>query len=307
MAVSRRRTWGISAVILSLACAAVSAAEFVIPWPPGGETDLLSRPLAPHMAKHLKQNVQVVNQPGQFGIAGVQAMTQRPADGSSFVVIHDYAFSVEVSGQTPANPFKDLVPVCGIVEVPSVLATNGRALNQLSAKDFLARRDELKASWTVGPTSTNYMMLAQTAQALGRKVEFRGYRSKEAAIGALLDGEVDLAEVHLNESAKGALPLVMLGLASDARDPARPDLPTLKELGWDVQFRVVRALAVHRATPADKVAALERACQATAAEPELAKELSALGARAKFTSAADMGRLLESRRQLFLRTKGPVR
>ena len=300
-------TRGIGVGLWSLACAVVSAAELVIPWPPGGETDVLTRPIAPYMAKHLKQAVQVVNQPGQFGMAGVQALAQRAADGTSFVVIHDYAFSVEVSGQTPANPFKDLVPVCGIVEVPSVLATQSRALNNLSVKDFLARRDELRASWTVGPTSTNYMMLALTAQALGRKWDYRGYRSKEAAIGALLDGEVDLAEVHLNEAATGAHALVMLGLASDVRDPARPELPTLKELGWDVQFRVIRALAVPRATPADKVAALERACQAAAAEPELAKELAVLGARAKFTSAADMGRLLESRRQLFLRTKGPAR
>ena len=295
--------WG----LLSLACAAVSAAELVIPWPPGGETDALTRPIAPYMAKHLKQAVQVVNQPGQFGMSGVQAMAQRPADGSSFVVVHDYAFSVEVSGQTPANPLKDLVPVCGLVEVPSVLATNSRALNHLSARDFLARREPLRAAWTVGPTSTNYMMLALAAQALGRTLEFRGYRSKEAAVGALLDGEVDLAEVHLHEAATGGHALVMLGLASEARDPARPDLPTLKELGWDVQFRVVRALAVHRATPPDKVAALERACQAAAAEPDLAKELSALGARAKFTPAAEMSRLLESRRQLFLRTKGPAR
>ena len=283
------------------------AADFVIPWPPGGETDLLMRPIAPHLAKHLRQSVRVVNQPGQFGMAGVQALAQGPADGATWVTVHDYAFSVEVSGQTAANPLKDLVPFCGIVEVPSVLATNSRALGNRSPKEFLASRGDWRASWTVGPTSTNFMLPTLVGQALGRSLDFKGYRSKEAAVSALLDGEVDLAEVHIHEAATGANRLVMLGVAAEARDPQRPELPTLKELGLDVQFRVVRALAVPKATPAVKVAELERACRQAAAEPELDRELQALGARARFTSAADMARFMDSRRALFQRAVGPAR
>lgn len=296
---------------LALTSALVSttaiAADFVIPWPPGGETDLLMRPIAPFMAKHLKQAVRVVNQPGQFGMSGALATAQAQPDGATWVVVHDYAFSVEVSGQTAANPFRDLIPFCGIVEVPSVLATNSRALGNKSAREFLSNPGNLKASWTVGPTSTNFMLLALSGQKMGRSLEYKGYRSKEAAISALLDGETDLAEVHINESASGANKLVMLGLAAEKRDPLKPDLPTLKELGLDVQFRVVRALAVPKATPAAKVAELESACRAAAAEPDLGRELAAMGARAQFTSAADMARLLESRRNLFLKVTGPSR
>jgi len=289
------------------ALSGAQASEFVIPWPQGGETDLLMRPIAPYMAKHLKQAVQVVNKPGQFGMAGVHDTALAPADGSTWVTVHDYAFSVEVSGQTTPQPLKDLVPFCGIVEVPSVLATNSRALGNRTPKEFLASKGEWRASWTVGPTSTNYMLPTLVGQTQGRALNFKGYRSKEAAVSALLDGEVDLAEVHIQETATGANRLVMLGVAAEARDPQRPDLPTLKELGLDVQFRVVRALAVPRETPASKVAQLERACRAAAAEPELDRELQALGARARFTSAADMARLLDSRRALFLKAAGPAR
>lgn len=295
------------ALASALASTTAIAADFVIPWPPGGETDLLMRPIAPFMAKHLKQAVRVVNQPGQFGMSGVLATAQAQPDGATWVVVHDYAFSVEISGQTPANPFKDLIPFCGIVEVPSVLATNSRALGSKSAREFLSNPGSLKASWTVGPTSTNYMLLALSGQKMGRSLEYKGYRSKEAAISALLDGEADLAEVHVNESAGGANRLVMLGVAADKRDPLKPDLPTLKELGLDVQFRVVRALAVPKATPAAKVAELEAACRAAAAEPDLGRELAAMGARAQFTPAAEMARLLESRRNLFLKVTGPSR
>ena len=299
--------WKWLALTSALASTTAVAADLVIPWPPGGETDLLMRPIAPFMAKHLKQPVRVVNQPGQFGMTGVLATAQAPADGATWVVVHDYAFSVEVSGQTAANPFKDLMPVCGIVEVPSVLATNSKAIGNRSAREFLANPGAWKASWTVGPTSTNYMLLALTSQRMGRSLEYKGYRSKEAAISALLDGEVDLAEVHVNETASGTNRLVMLGLAAEKRDPLKPDLPTLKELGLDVQFRVVRALAVPKATPAAKVAELETACRAAAAEPELNRELAAVGARAHFTPAAEMARLLESRRTLFQRLTGPSR
>lgn len=295
------------AILAGLLMSCAQAADFVIPWPPGGETDLLMRPIAPHLAKHLQQEVRVVNHPGQFGITGVLGMSKAPADGSTWVVVHDYAFSVEVSGKTEANPLKDLKPFCGIVEVPSVLATSRRAIGQRSPRDFIAGIGGMKASWTVGPTSTNYMMLALSAQKLGKPFEFRGYRSKEAAISALIDGEVDLAEVHINEPVPADKGLVMLGLASDRRDPLHPDLPTLKELGLDVQYRVVRALAVPKATPPVQVALLERACRAAAAEPALARDLAAVGARAHFTPAAEMARLLEDRRTAYLKVMGPPR
>ena len=224
------------------------------------------------------------------------------------MALHDYAFSVLASGKTNEDPTRDLSAVCGIVEVPSILATNRKALAGRSPEAFLKSRRAFSAAWTIGPTSTNFMMLALVEKAARVRLEFKGYRSKEAAISALNDGEVDLAEVGpIEAGSQGSENIVMLGVASTQRDAGLPQLPTLKELGLDVDYRIVRGLAVPKATPATTQAELERACRAAAADPALDAELARLGARARFTGATDLASLFAARRRLYGSGLGPQR
>lgn len=290
-----------------LLAAQAQALELIIPWPEGGETDALMRPIAPFLAKHLAEKVTPTNLPGNFGAAGVLETAKRPADGSAVVTVHEYLFSVMRSGKLASDPLAGLKPVCGIVYVPSILGMSRTTLGTRDPKAWLDKSKTLTASWTLGPTSTNFMMLAQLEKATGINLSFKPFSSKSAAVSALVDGEVDLAEINpevlMDPANKGIVPVA---ISSPSRDPRLPNIPTFKEQGINVDYSVHRGLAAPEATPASMMARLERACQAAATDPELDQQLAKLGARSLFMSAADYGRYLARNRANYKSGIGPA-
>lgn len=282
------------------------ALEVIIPWPEGGETDALMRPIVPHLAKHLGEKVTAMNLPGNFGTTGVFEAARRPADGNHVVSVHEYLFSVLRSGKISADPLADLRAVCGIVYVPSILGGQKSAAGNDTLKKLLAGKKQLTASWTVGPTSTNFMLLALLEKTAGVKIEFKQYSSKAAAVSALNDGEVDIAEINpeiLLDQANSKI--VPLALSAAKRDQRLPAVATLSEQGVNVDYSVHRGLAVPAKTPPAARARLEKACQQAAAERELDGELVRLGARGVFLGADQYELYLKRNRDLYASGIGP--
>lgn len=289
-----------------LPAATAMAFELIIPWPEGGETDALMRPIVRHLSKHLAETVVVVNMPGNFGATGVLEAAKRPADGNHAVTVHEYIFSVLRSGKIPSDPLAEMTTVCGIVHVPSILGMGRSAAGIDTLKALLAGKRQLTASWTIGPTSTNFMALALLEKATGTRIEFKQYSSKAAAVSALNDGEVDIAEINpeiLLDPANSRI--VPLALSASSRDRRLPTLATFREQGVDVDYSVHRGLAVPAKTPAAVRARLEKACEQAAGEPELDEELARLGARSVFLSASGYEAYLRRNRELYASGIGP--
>lgn len=287
--------------------AQAQATEIIVPWPAGGETDLLVRPIVPYLSKHLKRPVNVTNVPGSFGVTGVAEAAKRATDGASLVVVHDYLFSVKRSGKSSVDPLAELIPVCGLISHPSVLGGHSARVVGVDLKSLLKGSQPIEAAWTSGPTSTNFMMLALIARDSGANLRFNGFRSKAAAISALNDGEVTMAEISPEVLAdKANTNIVPLAVSSEQRDPLLPATPTLKELGINVSYSVLRGLAVPRGTPEAVRAQLEQACLATARESALNAELSKLGARTVALSGAQFAEALSRSRSLYASGVGPA-
>lgn len=299
------KTLALAACLMAVAQA--SALELIIPWPEGGETDALMRPIAPFFAKHLAEKVTPVNLPGNFGATGVLETAKRPGDGSAMVTIHDYLFSVVRSGKLATDPLAGLKPVCGIVYVPSILGVSKAAAAPTDLKTWLDKSKKLSASWTLGPTSTNFMMLALLEKAAGVNLNYKQFSSKSAAVSALVDGEVDLAEINpevlLDPANKG---IVAVAISSPTRDARLPNIPTFKEQGINVDYSVHRGLAAPASTSASMMTRLEKACQAAAADPELDQQLAKLGARSVFMPAADYAKYLARNRANYKSGIGPA-
>lgn len=283
------------------------ALELIIPWPEGGETDALMRPIAPFLARQLGEKVAVINLPGNFGATGVQEAAKRPADGSALVTVHEYLFSVQRSGKLASDPLAGLKPVCGIVYVPSILGISKSALAGRDPKNWLDKSRKLNASWTLGPTSTNFMMLALLEKAGGISLNFKQFSSKSAAVSALVDGEVDLAEVNpevlMDPASKSIVPVA---ISSPTRDARLPHIPTFREQGIQVDYSVHRGLAAPEGTPSAIMIHLEAACQKAAADPELDQQLARLGARSQFMTGADYARYLARNRTYYKSGIGPA-
>jgi tripartite-type tricarboxylate transporter receptor subunit TctC len=248
-----------------------------------------------------------VNLPGNFGATGVLEAARRPADGSAVVTVHDYLFSVMRSGKLATDPLAGLKPVCGIVYVPSILGMSRAALGGKDPKAWLDKAKKMNVSWTLGPTSTNFMMLALLQKSAGLNLNFKQFSSKSAAVSALVDGEVDLAEINpevLMDPANNSI--VPVAISSPARDARLPNIPTFKEQGINVDYSVHRGLAAPEGTSANMMTRLEKACQAAAADPELDQQLAKLGARSVFMTAADYAKYLARNRANYKSGIGPA-
>ena len=102
-------------------------------------------------------------------------------------------------------------------------------------------------------------------------------------MNALLGSHIDMAESNLTQKGKAdAGQMRFLAIATEKRNPAVPDVPTLKELGIDVTYAVNRGLVAPKATPADVMAKLQSACAEAAREPAFAEAMTKQGTLVNF-------------------------
>jgi tripartite-type tricarboxylate transporter receptor subunit TctC len=105
-------------------------------------------------------------------------------------------------------------------------------------------------------------------------------------MNALLGGHIDVAESNLTQKAKAdAGQLKFLALMTEKRNPEVPNVPTLKELGYNVEYAVNRGIMVPKGTPAEVKTKLGAACAAAAKEPEFAKAMALQGTEVRYLDA----------------------
>jgi tripartite-type tricarboxylate transporter receptor subunit TctC len=120
-------------------------------------------------------------------------------------------------------------------------------------------------------------------KAAGLKFKYVSYEGTAPRMNALLGGHIDLAESNLTQKGKAdAGQLKFLAIASNARHPELPAVPTLKELGIDVEYAVNRGLVAPKGTPADVLAKLRSACGMAAKESGLADALKKHGTLVRY-------------------------
>jgi tripartite-type tricarboxylate transporter receptor subunit TctC len=152
-------------------------------------------------------------------------------------------------------------------------------------KAMIADAKERPGQITVGATlgSTSHFFPALVEKAAGLKFKYVSYEGTAPRMNALLGGHIDLAESNLTQKGKAdAGQLKFLAIASAARHPELPAVPTLKELGIDVEYAVNRGLVAPKGTPADVLAKLRSACGRAAKESGLADALKKHGTLVRY-------------------------
>ena len=246
----------------------------IVPFPPGGVADITARPVAEAMGRYLKQPVVVENKAGAGGGVGMQYVARSRADGytvllalSSISIIPE---ADKVLGRDPMFQLNQLVPIARFTADPTVLAV--RADSPLkSVADLL--ESARKAPGTIpygssGNYGTMHVPMEMLSGATGTKLLHVPFTGAGPAVVALLGGQVDALSTgpstvmgHL----KGGKVRV-LATWGEARHPALPDVPTLKELGYDAQFSQWTGLFVPAGTPDAVVAKLREAAKAAVAD-----------------------------------------
>ena len=230
----------------------------VAPFPPGGVADLTARPIAAAMEKVLKNPVVVVNKTGAAGAVGMSFVANSKPDGytllmalSSISIIPE---ADKLFDRTPAYTMDQLIPIALISADPTIFVVNAERPWK-SVKEFVedAKKRPGQISYSSsGVYGTLHMAMEMFSHAAGIDLKHVPYGGGGPALTALLGGHVDtLASgpaVVLPHIKAGKLrPLAGWGAK---RVAALPDVPTFKELGYDIEFYIWAGLFAPRGTPA---------------------------------------------------------
>jgi tripartite-type tricarboxylate transporter receptor subunit TctC len=257
--------------------------KFIVPYPPGGPTDLMARLLAPGLQQRLGVPVIVENRAGAGGNLGTDNVAKSAPDGHTLLLAASGPMSVNQTlyKSLPYNPIKDLTPVIQISAFPLVLEVNP-AFPARTMKEFLAA---IKAQ----PTAFNFASAGNgTPQHLageifnkhaGVKMQHVPYKGAGPALNDVLGGQVPVMFDILASSVQHlqAGKLIPIAVTTPQRSPALPKVPTMAELGIPIDFSAWHGIAVAAGTPAPIIKQLNEALNAMFAEPAMKQRWAEIG------------------------------
>ena len=212
--------------------------RLIVPYPPGGVTDIMGRLAAEAMGRHLGQTVVVENRAGAGGNIGAKVAAQAEPDGYTL-----FLATMATQGVNPVlypdpsfDPRRDLVGVGMMADMPNVLVCNPRRWNPANAQEAIAR---MKAEpgkilfGSVGNGSSSHLSQVMLTRMAGLEVVHVPYRGSSPAIAAMIAGDLDLlfdASATSGPHIKGGT-LKGLAITMNRRIESLPDIPTLEEAG----------------------------------------------------------------------------
>ena len=210
----------------------------MVPFAPGGTTDLIARLVATPLQEKLAQPVIVENRPGAGATVGSLAVAQAAADGYTLVLsnIASHAISPTLYGNIRYDPVRDFSHVALLTQNPSVFVANPRAgIANLADFARLHRERGLDMA-SSGSGSSNHLLIVRMGQMLMREINHIPFRGAGPAMTAVIGGQVPLMSDSLPSAAahirQGSVkPIAM---SSAERHPSFPEVPTFREQGYDV-------------------------------------------------------------------------
>lgn len=244
----------------------------IVPWPAGGGSDTIMRTIAEPMSKSLGQPVIVVNKPGAGGQIGLRETADATPDGYTISFVATGFFSQQYNTAN-AVTIDDLT-FFGWVGVDASAITANAKTGWKTLADFVAAAKGKPGSIRNGndqPGGTSFLGAALMERAFGIKLLRIPYAGDAPNVQGLLSGEVQTSTAALTnmiEQHKSGN-VRILAISGDTRDSKIPDVPTFKELGYDITAGTMRAMVTAKKTPPDRVAILERAFLAAMNDPKL--------------------------------------
>jgi len=270
----------------------------IVPFPPGGVADTVARPVAEAMSRVLKQSVVVENRAGAGGGIGMGAVARSAPDGytvlmalSSISIIPE---ADRILKRAPMYELKQLRPIARFTADPTVLVVRADAPWQTAA-DFIAdlRRNPAKYSYgSSGNYGTMHVPMEMLKNAAGFHMLHVPYTGAGPAVLALIGGQVDAVSTGPATVVQQIRTGRLRALAhwGEGRLAALPDVPSLTELGYPVQFAQWCGLFVPADAPDGVVARLREAAQIAANDPKVVQTIASAGSPMLYLDAPEFAR-----------------
>jgi len=305
------RNWlTLAAAVLAVSVAGTAAAQggypdrpirLIVPFPPGGTSDVVGRIFAEALAKQIGQAVVVENRGGAGGTVGTRAVASAPADGYTLLLgtSSTNGTNSAVYKNLPYDAVKDFTPVTQIIRVPGVIVVN----KNFPAKDYasfvaLIKGAPGKYSYaSSGNGGATHMAMEYYKSLSGLDMMHVPYRGTGPALNDVIAGQVpilwDTAASSMAHIQSGSLrPIVV---AAKTRLAQLPDVPTFAEAGLpDYDAEMWNGLLAPAGLPADVLAKLSDASRKALASPDVQAKYAGVGAYVVADTPAEFKAMIQA-------------
>ena len=275
--------------------------KLVVPYAPGGTTDVVARMVAEYLGTQLGQNIIVDTKPGKGAMVGTALVAKTAPDGYTLLmsVISGLSISPTLYGGGDFDPMADFIHISIASRNPSVLVVNP-AFEAKTFKEYVAyaKANPGKLTFaTSGAGSSNHLLGARLQQVIGAEMVHVPYRGAGPAMIDTIAGNVP----SMFDSLPSAAPHIKAGkvralaVSSEERSPAFPDVPTMKESGYpDLISYSWFGISVPAKTPAPIVDRLAAEMQAVLKEPAVIKRWEEIGAESSTMTPAEVTKFIQA-------------
>jgi len=210
--------------------------RIVVPFAPGGGTDVIARTLAQEMARDLGVSVIIENKPGAGTIIGTQAVAASEPDGYTLLMAtFSHAVNISLSAKLPYDPHSDFAPVALVARSFNFVVVNPKsAINSIADLIAAAKADPDKLSYGTYGTGTSAHLAGELFKNMAKiNLTTVPYKGSAPAITDLLGGQIQVMFTTVASAASliAGGQLRALAVTSAERSPAFPQLPTVAEAG----------------------------------------------------------------------------
>jgi tripartite-type tricarboxylate transporter receptor subunit TctC len=280
--------------------------RIVVPFAPGGTTDILARAVAPELAKAFGQPFVVDNRAGAGGNVGADLVAKAPADGYTLLMgtVGTHGINKALYAKMPFDPQKDFAPITLVAGVPNVMVMNTEKAAKLginSVADFVkyAKANPGKLSMASSGNGTSIHLAGELFKSKnGIFMTHIPYRGSGPALLDMIGGNVDV----MFDNLPSAMPQIKGGklkafaVTSAERSGAMPELPTIEEAGKLKGFEASSwfGLLAPAGTPPEIVSRIQQEVAKALATPAIKEKMLAQGAIPSGNTPQEFAKLIDS-------------
>jgi tripartite-type tricarboxylate transporter receptor subunit TctC len=297
------------AVALACSIAAVGAAraadyptklvKWIVPYPPGGTTDVLARVVAQWLTDKLGQTFVVENRPGGGNNIGTELALRSPPDGYTMLLVNPAnGINATLYKNLNFNFIRDVAPVAGLVRTPNVMeVTNSLPVKNVTEFIEYCKANPGKISMASSGSGTSVHLSGELFKSMtGCDMVHVPYKGAGPALIDLMGGQVHVIFDNLPSSIghiKGGK-LRAIGVTSEQRDPALPDVPAVGETVKGYEATAWFGIGMPKGTPRDVIEKINGAVNQMLAEPKMRERLAELGGKPISGTPEDFGKIIAS-------------
>ena len=271
--------------------------KWIVPYPPGGTTDVLARIIAQWLTEKMGQTFVIENKPGGGNNIGTEIAIKSAPDGYTMLLVNPaHGINATLYQSLPFNVLRDVAPVAGIVKSPNVMEVPAD-FKAKTVKEFIdyCKANPGKLNMASSGSGTSVHMSGEMFKMMtGCDMLHVPYKGAGPALIDLISGKVDVLFDNLPSSInhiRGGK-LRALGVTTREREPTLPDVPTVGDTVPGYEATAWFGIGMPKGTPRDVIEKVNAEVNRALADPAMQKKLAELGGRPIPGTPEDFGRVM---------------